>query len=330
MDLTISIVSYNTKRLLRNCLSSIYRNVKEIEFEIIVVDNASEDESMEMIKEEFPQVKLIINQNNLGFAKANNQAIKQSRGRYILLLNSDTVVISDAILKILNFIKSHPDVGVVGCRKLNADLSCQPLATILPNIWMVFLRFFRFKNFLSSPRQRRFLSKFFGSFLGKTISSYFSWYSENNLKKAIPVDFITGACFLIRRKTIDEVGLLDENFFMYLEDTDWCFRTKQKGWKMYICPKAKVIHYGGENFRSNVDTFSLEHCKSRYYYFEKHYGKRFTLLIRIIIISALILQGGVLLMKYLFLKKERKKIIWKKISLYSKIIKLSLGIQEKE
>jgi len=330
MDLTISIVSYNTKDLLRNCLNSIYKNIKGIKFEVIVVDNGSKDDSIKMLKREFPQVKLIINKNNLGFAKANNQAIKESKGKYILLLNSDTVILSDAINKMVNFIKIHPEAGAVGCTKLNPDLSPQPSVTILPNMWIVFLRFFRLKRFFPSCSQRRFLIKFFGSFLGKTITSYLSWYSENKLEKAIPVDFITGACFLIRRETIDEVGLLDENFFMYLEDADWCFRIRQRGWKMYICPEAKIIHYGGENFRSNVDAFSLDYCRSRYYYFDKHYGEKYTFLIRLIISFALILKEINLLFLYLFSRKNVRKILRKRFNLYLEIIKFNFSIKGKE
>ncbi len=323
-DLTISIISYNTKDLLKGCLNSIYQNAEKIDYEIIIVDNNSSDDSVNMVKEEFPRVKLIVNKENVGFAKANNQAIKRSKGRYILLLNSDTVVISDAITKMVNFMDTHPEAGVVGCTKLNPDLSVQSSVTVLPNLWTVFFRFFRFKRLLPSPKQRRFVGKFFGPILGKTIGSYLGWYSDNNTTEAKSVDFVTGACFLIRRDAVDDVGLLDENFFMYLEDDDWCLRIKQKGWGIYIYPDAQIIHYVGENIRSTLDTFSLEHCRSRYYYFEKHHGRIVTFLLRLIIVSALILQEEKLLFLCLFSKK--KEIYKKRIYSYLEIIKLSIDV----
>lgn len=326
LDLTISIVSHNTKSLLKDCLDSIYHNTKKYEFEVIVVDNNSEDESAEMVEQEFPQVKLIRNTENLGFARANNQAIKQSKGKYTLLLNSDTIVISDAIVKIVNFMDTHPEAGVVGCRKLNPDLTVQPSVTVLPNIWTVFFRFFRFKRLLPSPKQRRFMGRFFGPILGKTINSYLGWYSDNKAGEARIVDFVTGACFLIRRETINDVGLLDEKFFMYLEDDDWCVRIKRKGWQIYIHPDARIIHYGGENLRPGFSAFSLEHCKSRYYYFEKHHGRKITFLLRFIIIFALVLQGEGLLFLYLFSKRKKKETLRKKIHLYLEIIKFSVDI----
>ena len=314
IDLTISIVSYDTEDLLKACLNSIYQNTEEINYEVIVVDNNSTDGSVDMIKEEFPQVKLIRNKENLGFAKANNQAIKKSKGRYILLLNSDTVVIPDAIRKMINFMDTHPEAGVVGCTKLNPDLSIQPSATVLPNIWIVLFRFFRLKQLLPSPEQRRFVGKFFGPILGKTMSSYLGWYSDNKIKEARSVDFVTGACFLIRRETVGDVGLLDENFFMYLEDADWCLRIKWKGWQIYTHPDARIIHYGGENLRSALGVFSLERCKSRYYYFEKHCGKKSIFLLKLIIISALVLRKGGILFLYLFSGSKRKEILKKRLS----------------
>lgn len=326
IDLTISIVSYDTEDLLKACLNSIYENTEGINYEIIVVDNNSSDGSVNMVKEEFPRVRLIVNKENVGFAKANNQVIKQSKGRYVLLLNSDTVVISDAVAKMVNFMDAHPEAGVVGCTKLNPDLSVQPSVTLLPNTWTVFLRFFRFKWLLLSAKQRRFVNRFFGPILGKTMGSYLSWYSDDKRKEARSVDFVTGTCFLIRHATIDDVGLLDESFFMYLEDADWCFRIKRKGWGIYIYPEAQIIHYVGESFRSTLDTFSLEHCRSRYYYFEKHHGRIVTFLLRVIIIFALILREEKSFFLYLFSGKKEREVLRKKIFSHFEIIKLSVNI----
>lgn len=323
-DLTISIISYNTKDLLKACLNSIYQNTEGINYEIIVVDNNSSDGSGDMVKKEFPQVKLMVNQQNVGFAKANNQAIKKSKGRYILLLNSDTVVISDAIKKMVNFMEVHPEVGVVGCRKLNPNLTVQPSVGMLPSAWTIFLSLFGVKWFLTSPRQRKLVGKFFGPFLGKSISSYLDWYLEDD-RKVRSVDFVTGACFLIRRETIEQVGLLDEKFFIYLEDADWCLRIKQKGWRMYIYQNAQVIHHVGETFRRGGDIISLERCRSRYYYFQKHHGRKSIFLLKIMIISFLLLRGIGLLSLYLLSSNSEKGLIKRRLKSYGQVIKFSLS-----
>lgn len=324
LDLTISIVSYNTKDLLRACLNSIYQNAEGINYEIIVVDNNSSDGSGNMVKEEFPQVELIINKENVGFAKANNKAIKKSKGRYILLLNSDTVVISDAIRKIVNFMEIHPEAGVVGCRRLNPDLTVQPSVGTLPSAWTIFLSFFGIKWLLTSPRQRKLVAKFFSSFLGKSISSYLDWYLEDD-RKVRSVDFVTGACFLIRRETLEQVGLLDEKFFMYLEDADWCLRIKRKGWGIYVYQNAQVIHHVGETFRRGGNIISLERCRSRYYYFQKHHSRKSVFLLKIIIISALLLRGVGLLSLYLLSSNREKDLIKRGLKSYEQVIKFSLS-----
>lgn len=325
IDITVSIISYNTKDLLRACLNSIYRNREGIDYGIIVVENNSSDGSADMVRARFPKVKLIINRENVGFARANNQVIKRSKGKYILLLNSDTVVISDAIRKMVDFMDNHPEAGVVGCRKLNPDLTVQPSVSTLPAAWTTFLSFFGVKRLLTSPQQRKLVAKFFGPFLGKSIGSYLDWYLKDD-RKVRSVDFVTGACFLIRRETIEQVGLLDENFFMYLEDADWCRRIKQEGWGIYIYENAQVIHGVGETFRRGGDIISLERCRSRYYYFQKHHGRKSVLFLKIIIISALLLRGIGLLSLYLLSNNRKKDFVKRRLKSYGEVIKFSCSV----
>lgn len=325
IDLTISIVSYNNKNLLKECLTSIYENSEGVSYEIIVVDNNSSDGSADVVRVEFPEIKLIVNKENVGFARANNQAIKKSRGRYVLLLNSDTVIVSDALAKMANFMENYPQAGVVGCRKLNSDLTVQPSIGMLPSAWTTFLSFFSIKWLLVSPKKRKLLARFLSLFLGRSVRSYLDWYREDD-GKVRSVDFVTGACFLIRRETIEQVGLLDEKFFMYLEDADWCLRIKQAGWGVYIYEGAQVIHRVGKTFRQGGDIVSPERCKSRYYYFRKHHGRNSGLLLKIIISSALLLRGIGLLSLYLFCNSRKKNLIKRRLKSYGQVIKLDFAV----
>jgi len=308
IDLTISIISYNTRDLLKECLNSIGQNSQGIDYEIIVVDNNSSDGSIDMVRAEFPEVRLIINKENVGFARANNQAIKRGKGRYVLLLNSDTVIVSDALRKMVNFMQNNPQAGVVGCRKLNPDLTVQPSVGTLPSLWKTCLSFFGVKWLLTSPKKRKLVAEFLGPFLGRSIYSYLDWYRGDN-KKVRSVDFVTGACFLIRREAINQIGLLDENFFMYLEDADWCLRVKQAGWKIYVYEGAQVIHRVGETFRQGGAITSPERCRSRYYYFQKHHGGKSVLFLKAITTSALLLRGIGLLFLYLLESKKERDLI---------------------
>ena len=240
LDLTISILSYNTKNLLRDCLNSIYQNAGEYRFEVIVVDNDSKDRSVEMVEKEFSSVRLIRNRENVGFSRANNQAIKKSKGRYILLLNSDTVVISDALTEMIHFMDTHPEAGVVGGKVFRPDLTAQASTRGSLDIRTLFISFFGLKS-LVPPVHRGFVVKLLGPLLGKTVRSYVDYYEDEN--NPVLVDEVSGVCFCVRREVVEQVGLLDENFFMYYEDTDWSARIREKGWKLYILPEASIIHY---------------------------------------------------------------------------------------
>lgn len=215
MDFSIVIVNYNTKKFLRKCLKSLPANT-----EVIVVDNNSSDGSSQMIKKEFVKVKLIENKRNLGFAKAVNQALRQARGKYVLLLNPDTEVIGNALEKIVEFARKHPEVGVVGGRLIDPDGtiqgSCFHQLTILNAIKEFWLR------------QKGVFQKY-----------------APKTKKPVEVEAVVGACMLIPKKVIDKVGLFDERYFLYFEDLDFCRRVRGMDLKIYYLPKAEFIHYHG-------------------------------------------------------------------------------------
>lgn len=226
-DLSIIIVSFNTKKLLLSCIGSVRKYTKEVDYRIIVVDNASHDGTQEAIKK-IKDIKPILNQENLGFAAANNQGIKLSQGRYILLLNSDTELHEDSLSKMVSWMDAHPEVGISSCMLLNPDKSIQETGGYFPTLFRVFL----WATFLDDLP---FIPRIFGSY-----HPHGSLY-----KKERELDWVTGAFFLIRNKVIEDIGLLDEKFFMYVEEVDYCYRAKNKGWKIRYVPNTSIVHLGG-------------------------------------------------------------------------------------
>lgn len=253
MDVSIIIVSWNTRDILSDCLLSVYNQTKNIEFEVIVIDNASSDESAEMVKKEFPQVILIQNKENKGFAAANNQGMTIAKGQYILFLNSDTIVLDNAITKTVRFADAHPEAAVVGCRVLNPDKTLQPTCFMFPSIVNLFLASsYLYKLF---PRSRIF---------GR---ERMTWWDRSSLRE---VDVITGCFMLVRRTAIEEVGAMDERFFMYGEETDWCYRFKQVGWKVMFAPVGEIIHLGNQSAKSHPAPMLLQLRGSILLFMKKH------------------------------------------------------------
>lgn len=231
IDLNIIIVNWNVKDLLRKCLKSIYETTSRVSFEIFVVDNASTDGSVEMVKEEFPQVKSIANKENLGFPKANNQAIRMSSGPNILLLNPDTVVLQDSLKLMVRYLDTHPETGVVGPKILNPDGSIQySCARQIP-------------KFYHSLFEVTLLSKLFPQ--SKLFNSRnMGWWDHNSSRD---VECLCGACIMFKKGVFEKVGLLDEKIFMYMEDTEICYRVLRAGFKIHYLSNAKIIHWGGKS-----------------------------------------------------------------------------------
>jgi len=229
VDLSIVILSYNTKELLRNCLNSLKKVQDEAYFEVIVTDNASSDGSHEMVRSEFPWVRLIENKKNLGFAAGNNKARKSVGGDYVLFLNSDTIVHKDTIKETVKYIGKHPDLGAVTCKIVLPDESLDNDARrSFPTPWVALTHF--------SGLDRLFPKS---SLLAKY------WYGYKSDSEIYEVDVLQGAFFLSRRKILDEVGWFDEDYFLDGEDIDLCWRIKEKGWKIIYYPKVSIIHIKG-------------------------------------------------------------------------------------
>lgn len=227
MDISIVIVNWNTRDILRDCLRSVYEETQDVEYEIIVVDNDSSDGSSVMVKAEFPQVILIENSENCGFAVANNQGIAIAKGRYILLLNSDTIVLDGAITKTVEFADEHPSAGVVSCQVLNEDKTVQPNCSMFPSITNWFLMVSFLYKVLPG-------NKFFGR------ANYGGWEYDSERE----VEVVSGCFMLVRVEAVEKVGWMDERFFMYSEEVDWCWRFKESGWKVLFTGCAQIVHYG--------------------------------------------------------------------------------------
>ncbi|OHB67100.1 MAG: hypothetical protein A2Y76_15600 [Planctomycetes bacterium RBG_13_60_9] len=255
MDVSVIIVSWNTRDILRECLASVYAETRGVCFEVIVIDNASTDGSPEMVKRDFPQARLVQNTHNRGFAAANNQGIALSAGRYVLLLNSDTIVLDNAISKTAAFADVNPRAAVIGCRVLNRDRTLQPTCFMYPSaLNMLLSAGYMYKLF---P-----YSRFFGR-------ERMTWWHRDDVRE---VDVVTGCFMWVRREAIDHVGVMDESFFMYGEETDWCCRFRQAGWKVLFTPDANIIHLGEASSRQATHKMRLQLSGSILYFLKKHRG----------------------------------------------------------
>ncbi len=255
MDLSIVIVNWKVKDLLRQCLASVYRQ-QGVSFEVFVVDNDSRDGSAEMVREEFPQATLIANDRNLGFAAANNQALRQSRGDFALLLNPDTDCGDGMFAQMVAWMRQNPHAGIMGPRVRNVDGTVQHSVRRLPTLLSQSLIILKLHHvFPRLPALRRYFA------------------ADFDYAKAAPVDQVIGAAFLIRRSLLDAVGMLDERYFIWFEEADYCKRAKDAGFQVWYAPVADVVHRGGESFGQ---VFSP--VKQRYFdaslrtYFRIHHG----------------------------------------------------------
>lgn len=256
LDLSIIIVNYKTKDFLLDCLGTIYQGDVPLTFEVWVIDNGSADGSVEVIKERFKKAKLIANKENLGFARASNIGLQRSRGRYALVLNPDTKFSSSIFLQLIQFMDTHPDVGAVSPKLLNPDGTLERSFFYFPTLARQFFYLTHLTRLIPESVRRIF---------SPTIS-------EDN--KPVEVDWFVGPCMMLRRQALDEVGLFDENLFMYSEDLDICYRLKKRGWKIFCLPGVEVIHIGSPGDMLRCGKNRKEVCQQTLvYFFRKHYGR---------------------------------------------------------
>jgi len=262
ISLSIIVVSFNTKDVLRQCLAKVEKNSQGIEMEVFVVDNNSSDGSVEMISTEFPDYKLIANSENLGFAAGNNVALRLAKGRYVLLLNSDAYLLPYTLEKTLKYMEKNHKCGILGVKLISEDGSMQPSARKLPDPLSKFL-------VMSGLSDKYPGSRFFGS-------PDYKWWNHKEVRE---VGWVPGAYFLIRKDLIDEIGLLDERYFMYFEEIDYCFNALRSGWKVVFYPDAEVIHLGGQSSANTTKRITNSgkqlinfRVKSEFRYYRKNYS----------------------------------------------------------
>ncbi len=260
---------------MEKCLNSIYQREHKTSFKVYYVDNGSTDGTAGYVKEYFPQVELILNERNLGFAPANNQAIARGKGKYVLLLNSDAELLDDAIDNGVAYLDTHPEVGIVGARVLNPDGTLQKgcMCRTFPTLMTEFIALCGLDRLL--PR-----SKFFGRYK----MSYFDF------KTAIEVDQAGGPYILARREIFDKVGLLDEGYGAYYEDVDWCYKASKKGWKGIYLPDVRIIHYGGQTYSSFGPQIVAKRIRSKMRFFKKNYGALSFFILRVFIFFELLIK----------------------------------------
>ncbi len=258
MDISVILVSYNTAEMTKKSLNDLFASVGNLKIEVFMIDNASKDNSAEMIKQEFPQITLIENNQNVGFGRANNQAVPLVNGRYVLLLNTDAFVQPDTLLKTKAYMDAHPKCGMLGVKLLGRDGTLQPSCRYFPTSWNIFL-------------ERTNLKKIFK---GTKLIDDMTW--DHNSARSC--DWVPGCYALIRKEVIDQVGLFDPRYFLYYEEVDHCFAAKRAGWEVTYYPDTTVVHIGGESAKQEAAISSKSRqiealqIESELLYFRKNHG----------------------------------------------------------
>jgi N-acetylglucosaminyl-diphospho-decaprenol L-rhamnosyltransferase len=302
-DLSIVIVSWNVKDLLRHCLSSAADGLtlergQHLSVQIIVVDNASSDGSAEMVRAEFPHVQVIANETNVGFTQGNNQGLAACDGRYALLLNPDTEVVGDALGKMVGFMQERPRVGALGPQLLYPDGGVQSSRR-------------RFPRFTTALLEGTFLQQWFPN--SELLKRYYVLDGADG--ETQEVDWVVGACLLLRRSTLDEVGPLDERFFMYSEEMDWCYRAKKLGWQVFYYAEAQVVHHEGKSSEQVLPVRHIQFQRSKVLFFSKYHGRLRGEILRLYLLSTYLWQTAVEGLKWLVghkrpLRRQRVAAYW--------------------
>ncbi len=263
-DVSIVIVNYKVRPLVERLLDSIYAHVRGVNFEVFVVDNASGDGIADAVRGRWPQVRVIANGDNRGFAAACNQGIREAMGRHVLLLNPDTELVEDCVTPLVRFADAHPQAGVVGCRILNPDRTLQPSVFAFPELASQIAVLFKLHHlFPQLPPVRRYFRRDF------------------DYAKEQQADQVLGACFLMTRAALDMIGMLDERYFIWFEEVDYCRMSKNAGLEIWYTPQTQIIHHGGQSF---AQVFAPR--RQRFYddslakYMRKHHGVAASLVIR--------------------------------------------------
>jgi len=295
VDISFVIVNWNTRELLRDCLRSVYDTVRDIAFEIIVVDNGSSDGSAAMLRESFPGVRVVANAENRGFAAANNQAFRVMEGRYALLLNTDAVLTEGAVEALFRFMEGRPDAAMACGQLLNRDGSLQNSIAAFPTLLALTANM----PLLEILFPRRFPSK---------------RYRHTD---PLEVDSGVGACLMVRRDAMDDAGLLDERYFFYFEETDWAYAMSRKGWKVFHVPAARIYHLQGQSVGTGIAS-RMSFYRSRYAFFRKWFGKPYYVAVCCILflrltVNAILSTAGMILTLGLHTGLRRKADVYQEL-----------------
>jgi N-acetylglucosaminyl-diphospho-decaprenol L-rhamnosyltransferase len=298
LDVSFLLVSWNVRELVRCALASILADAQGIESEIILVDNASRDGTVEMVRAEFPRTHVIANTDNRGFTRGNNQALAVARGRYFFLLNPDAELVSGATRALLDYAESNPRVGVVGPQLLNPDRSLQSSRRRFPTFTTALLESTRLQQLV--PRNR-WLTRY---------------YMQDTPDDAVQeVDWVTGAAMFVRREVYERIGGFDEDLFMYSEELDWCYRAKHGGWRVAYFPRARVIHHEGKSSEQVVAARDIYFHSSKIRFFRKYHGALQAALLRVFLLAMFAYQSLEESVKWLVghkrvLRAARVKAYW--------------------
>jgi N-acetylglucosaminyl-diphospho-decaprenol L-rhamnosyltransferase len=306
LDLSIIIVSWNVADLLATCLDSIFAspispssaktNLPSVE--VIVVDSASSDNTVFMLRERFPQVKLVPLDSNVGFTRGNNVGLKQAAGRYLLLLNPDTTILENTIPRMIGYLDDHPEVGIVGPHTLNEDGSTQSTRRHFP-------------NFLIGL----FESTWLQPYAPKSLLDYYYVANGTPPDATVEVDWVQGSAMMVRREVYEQIGGLDEGYIMYSEELDWCKRARQAGWSVVFLGDARIVHYGGKSSKQVVGRSHLLFQQSKLRYFRKYHGMAAAQLLRLFLLFNYLTQLGIEAGKLLLghkpdLRRQRIRVYW--------------------
>lgn len=261
IDISVVIVSYNVKCYLEQCLNAVFASQGDLQLEVFVVDNSSTDGTVEDLRPRFPQVQFMANTENLGFSRANNQAIRMAQGRYVLLLNPDTIITESTLADCVHYLDRHPEVGATGVSMYNSNgVFAWESRRGLPTPWTAFCKMVGLTALF--PHSRRF-GRYYMRYLDRTEDNY--------------IEVISGAFYMIRREALEQVGMLDESFFMYGEDIDYSYRLLQAGWKNAYVP-TPILHYKGESTQKSSYRYVHIFYNAMLIFFNKHFSKRYRLL----------------------------------------------------
>lgn len=303
-DVSIVIVSWNVRNLLHDCLESILDNQGQMSLEIIVVDNVSGDGTPEMLNQHFPAVQLIQPGENTGFSKGNNIGIRASSGKFVLLLNPDTLIVGPALQTLADFLTRSPTTGVIGPQLLNEDGSVQSSIRRFPTVMTGFFE----STWLQSYTPRRILEHYY--------------ISDHNPEEIRQVDWLQGAALLVRQETIADVGLLDEQFFMYSEELDWQRRIKEAGWDIVYYPQAQIMHYGGKSSEQVVAKQHIYFQVSKIAYFKKYHGTLAAWTLRMFLLTSYLIQ--IMLEGVKGLLGHKRKLRYERTRAYWQVIRSGL------